>query len=400
MKLFALPLAVAALSAYVLPMAAQEMPVPNRNNHSVNVVLPAPLPATDANIAKLKLPAGFKITKMAEGLKSPRVIVVSDAGNLYVSSREAGTITMIDASGQQTKVVELEHVHGMVIHDNVLYYVSIKQVYSAPIKADGTLGPSKLIMSDLPDAGQHEDRTLAVGPDGKLYESVGSTCNTCAEGNPLQATMQRSNLDGTGRETFATGLRNTIGFNFKPGTSDLYGWDDGVDWLGDKEQREELNLLQQGKEYGWPYILGAGLKNLYLTPPKGVTLDQWAAKTTLPVLTWAAHSSGMQLIFLNGTGLPTGYDGDALASMHGSWGANPPSGYEVVRIHFEGGKAKQIQPFLEGFLMPVKGGSGWARFARPFGLAQMRDGSIVVGDEQNGILYRVTYSGPAMAKAQ
>lgn len=390
MNRFAFPLALAALAA---PVFAQEMPQPNRDTHSVNVILPAPLPATDANIAKLKLPAGFKITKLAEGLQKPRVIVVSDAGNLYVSSRDAGTITMIDASGKQTKVVELEHVHGMVIHDNVLYYVSIKQVYSAPINADGTLGPSKLIMSDLPDAGQHEDRTLAVGPDGKLYESVGSTCNTCAEGNPMQATMQRSNLDGSGRETYATGLRNTIGFNFKPGTSDLYGWDDGVDWLGDKEQREEVNLIQQGKEYGWPYILGNGLKNLYLTPPHGVTLDQWAAKTTLPVLTYAAHSSGMQLIFLQGRGLPTGYDGDALASLHGSWGAAPPSGYEVVRIHFEGGKATSIQPFLSGFLMPVKGGSGWARFARPFGLVQMRDGSIVVGDEQNGILYRVTYSG-------
>ncbi len=367
--------------------------MPNKDSHSVNVVLPAPLPATDANIARLKLPAGFKITKMAEGLKSPRVIVVSDAGNLYVSSRDAGTITMIDASGKQTKVLELENVHGMVIHDGTMYYVTIKEVYSAPINPDGTLGTSKMIMSDLPDAGQHVDRTLAVGADNKLYESVGSTCNTCEERNHVNSTMQRSNLDGTGRETFATGLRNTIGFNFKPGTSDLYGWDDGVDWLGDKEQREEVNLIQQGKEYGWPYILGTGLKNLYLTPPKGVTLDQWAAKTTLPVLTWSAHSSGMQLVFLNGTSLPSGYDGDALATLHGSWGAAPPSGYEVVRIHFEGGKAKEIQPFLEGFLMPVKGGSGWARFARPFGLAQMRDGSIVVGDEQNGILYRVTYSG-------
>ncbi len=400
MKHFGVFLTAAALSTTCVLARGQEMPQPNRDTHSVNVVLPAPLSATDANILRLKLPAGFKITKLAEGLKSPRVIVVSDAGNLYVSSRDAGTITMIDASGKQTKVVELEHVHGMVIHDNVLYYVSIKQVYSAPILADGTLGPSKLIMSDLPDAGQHEDRTLAVGPDGKLYESVGSTCNTCTEGNPLQATMQRSNLDGSGRETYATGLRNTIGFNFKPGTADLYGWDDGVDWLGDKEQREEVNLIQQGKEYGWPYILGAGLKNLYLTPPHGVTLDQWAAKTTLPVLTYAAHSSGMQLIFLNGQGLPAGYDGDALASLHGSWGANPPRGYEVVRIHFEGGKAASIQPFLSGFLMPVKGGSGWARFARPFGLVQMGDGSVVVGDEQNGILYRVTYSGAAQQTAK
>ena len=394
MKLVLTHLAVAAASLLFTSAAfAQTMPLPNKDSHNVNVVLPAPLPATPENIAKLKLPAGFHISKYAEGLESPRVIVVSDAGNLYVSSRDAGTITMVGADGKQTKVLELENVHGMVVHDGTMYYVTIKEVYSAPINPDGTLGTSKLIIKDLPDAGQHVDRTLAVGPDNKLYVSVGSTCNTCEERNHINSTMQRFNLDGSGRETFATGLRNTIGFNFKPGTSDLYGWDDGVDWLGDKEQREEVNLIQQGKEYGWPYILGDGLKNLYLTPPHGVTLDQWAAKTTLPVLTWNAHASGMQLIFLNaGSSMPADYNGDALASMHGSWGANPPSGYEVVRIHFDGGKATNIQPFVEGFLMPVKGGSGWARFARPFGLVQMKDGSVILGDEQNGVLYRITYS--------
>ncbi len=385
----------AATAAALLSHAAcsQTMPMPNKDSHSVSVVLPAPLPATPENIARLKLPAGFHIAKFADGLESPRVIVISDAGNIYVSSRDAGTITMLSPDGtHKEQVLALENVHGMVIHNNVMYYVTIKEVYSAPINPDGTFGTSKLIINDLPDAGQHVDRTLAVGPDNKLYMSVGSTCNTCEERNHINSTMQRSNLDGSDRETFATGLRNTIGFNFKPGTSDLYGWDDGVDWLGDKEQREEVNLIQQGKEYGWPFILGDGLKNLYLTPPHGVTLDQWAAKTTLPVLTWNAHASGMQLIFLNGGGVPADYNGDALATMHGSWGANPPSGYEVVRIHFQDGKAKDVQPFIEGFLMTAKGGSGWARFARPFGLAQMRDGGIILGDEQNGVLYRITYS--------
>lgn len=385
-------LPIAILSSFALSASTQTMPTPQRDSHTVNVVLPAPLPATPDNVAKLKLPSGFHIAKFVEGLESPRVVVVSETGNIYVSSRDAGTITMVDHNGKQAKVLELENVHGLVIHSGVLYYVTIKQVYAAPLKPDGTLGPSKLIIADLPDAGQHVDRTLAVGPDEKLYVSVGSTCNTCEERNHINSTMQRYNLDGSGRETFATGLRNTIGFNFKPGTHDLYGWDDGVDWMGDQEQREELNKIEQGKEYGWPYILGSGLKNLYLTPPKGVTLDQWATKTTLPVLTWNAHASGMQLLFLKGTSLPASYDGDALASMHGSWGANPPSGYQVVRIHFEGGVAKTITPFIDGFVMPVKNGSGWARFARPFGLAQMPDGSILLGDEQNGILYRITYS--------
>ena len=386
-------IATAAVLLSSVTLHAQTMPNPSKDTHQVSVVLPAPLKATPENIAKLKLPAGSHIAKFAEGLESPRVIVISPAGNIYVSSRDAGTITMLSPDGTAKKqVVALEDVHGMVIHDGTMYYVTIKEVYSAPIQADGTLGTSKLLIKDLPDAGQHVDRTLAIGPDGKLYVSVGSTCNTCDEHNKAQATMQRFNLDGSGQETFATGLRNTIGFAFQPGTGALYGWDDGVDWQGDKAQREELNKLEMGKDYGWPYILGDGERNLYLTPPHKVTLDQWDAKSTRPVLTWAAHASGMQLIFLNGNGLPAEYNGDALASMHGSWGANPPSGYEVVRIHFEGGTAKTITPFVEGFLMTVKGGSGWARFARPFGLAQMQDGSILLGDEQNGVLYRISYS--------
>ena len=386
-------LAVAAAAALVSPAVfAQSMPQPRQNTHQVDVVLPAPAEATSANIAKLKLPSGFAVNIFATGLKSPRVIVVSDAGNIYVSSRDEGTITMLSPDGKtKTQVLALEDVHGMVIHAGMMYYVTIKEVYVAPINADGTLGTSKLIIRDLPDAGQHVDRTLVVGPDNKLYVSVGSTCNTCQERNQVNATMQRFDLDGKGQETFAKGLRNTIGFDFKPGTNDMYGWDDGVDWQGTAEQREEVNKIEMGKEYGWPYILGAGLKNLYMDPPKGVTLDQWAAKSTLPVLTYSAHSSGMQMIFLKGDGLPAEYNGDALATLHGSWGANPPSGYEVVRIHFEAGTAKAITPFLTGFLMRDKASpNGWSRFARPFGLAQAKDGSVLVGDEQNGVVYRIT----------
>lgn len=388
MKIAVLAVAAALVSPTLF---AQSMPQPRQNTHQVDVILPAPAEATPANIATLKLPQGFTVDTFATGLKSPRVIVVSDTGNVYVSSRDEGTITMLSPDGKtQKQVLALEDVHGMVIHAGMMYYVTIKEVYVAPINADGTLGTSKLIIRDLPDAGQHVDRTLVVGPDNKLYVSVGSTCNTCQERNPVNATMQRFDLDGKGQETFAKGLRNTIGFDFKPGTNDMYGWDDGVDWQGTAEQREEVNKIEMGKGYGWPYILGAGLKNLYMDPPKGVTLDQWAAKSTLPVLTYSAHSSGMQMIFLKGDGMPAEYNGDALATMHGSWGANPPSGYEVVRIHFEGRTAKTITPFLTGFLMRDKTSSnGWSRFARPFGLAQMRDGSVLVGDEQNGIVYRI-----------
>jgi len=372
---------------------AQELQIPRQTTYSVNTLEPAMLKATDENMKTLHLPAGFHIAKLVEGLDQPRVLLAAPDYSVYVSSRETGTITLLKyENGAITKktVASYKDVHGMALREGELYFITIHDVFAAPIKADGTLGEAKKIISGLPDAGQHPDRTIAFGPDGWLYISVGSTCNECDERNPQQATMLRSHPDGSGLETFATGLRNTIGFEFKPGTNDLYGMDDGVDWLGNDGQREELNHIMQGKKYGWPYIFADGTKNLYREPPRPYTLEDWDKSSERPVLTWTAHASSMQLLFYTGDMFPAEYKGDAFATMHGSWNRNPPSGYEVVRIHFENGKAVKIEPFLEGFLM--KQGAQWARFARPFGLTQLKDGSVLLGDEQNGVIYRIYYA--------
>lgn len=373
--------------------AAQEMQLPGQATYSVNVLKPAPLPATDENVRSLKLPAGFTVTKFAEGIAKPHALLSSpDGKSLYITNRDDGTIVMLSlANPTQSKTVrQKQDVHGMAFHDGRLYYVTVREVFSAPINPDGTLGQETKLISDLPDAGQHPDRTIGFGPDGLLYVSVGSTCNECEERNKENATMMRFKPDGTGREIFAIGLRNTIGFTWQPGTGALYGMDDGVDWLGNDAQREELNKIEQGKQYGWPYIFGDGQQNAYREPPNGVSLDQYDEMSVRPVLTWTAHASSMQLLFLSGKGWPAEYQHDALATMHGSCNRNPPSGYEVVRIHFENGQPVKVEPFLEGFLKQ-QGPEKWARFARPFGLAQLPDGSVLVGDEQNGVLYRIRY---------
>lgn len=385
------------LALVAAPAAAQQLTRPATTPIAANVTVTAPLEATDANIAALKLPAGFRIAKWAEGLQAPRVIAVAPNGDVYVSSREAGTITLLKgtdrATSQRVVLSGKKNVHGLAIRDGKLYYAAAKETFVAPIRADGSLGAERRIAADLPDVGQHNDRTLAFGPDGWLYESVGSTCNECDEQNPESATIVRMHADGSGREIFASGLRNTIGFAFQPGSGALYGWDDGVDWLGDDAQREELNLIQQGRKYGWPYVFGDGQLSLTRDPPKGQgTLQEWDRQSVRPALTYTAHSSGMQLAFAAPGMLPADYSGDAFATLHGSWNRNPPSGYEVVRIRFEGGRPTRIEPFLTGFLRRTRGGSGWGRFARPFGLAFLPDGSMLVGEDQHGIIYRVTYS--------
>ncbi|WP_051378444.1 PQQ-dependent sugar dehydrogenase [Derxia gummosa] len=399
-------LAISVALVAVAPAAhAQGLERPVNAEIVGHITAPAPLEATDALVNSLRYPPGFRLTKWAENLDTPRVIVVAPGGDVYVSSRVAGTITLLRggerATHRQTVLSGRKDVHGLAIANGRLYYAIATETFSAPIRADGSLGAEQRIAADLPDTGQHNNRTLAFGPDGWLYESIGSTCNECDEQNPESATMLRMRPDGSGREIFATGLRNTIGFMFRPGTDELWGWDDGTDWLGDDEQREELNLIRPGRKYGWPYVFGNGVLNLYRDPPRGQgTVEQWDRDSERPVISHTAHSSGMQIAFYDGKRFPRRFHGDLFVTLHGSWNREPPSGYEVLRVQFQAGRPVHIQPFLTGFLIRT-GEKSWARFGRPMGLAVAADGSLLVGDDQNGIIYRIDHPPrPAGARAE
>jgi glucose/arabinose dehydrogenase len=137
----------------------------------------------------------------------------------------------------------------------------------ADIQPDGTLSELKTLYNDFPDAGQHPNRTMEFGLDGRLYLSVGSTCNACNEPNPENATLLRVDTDGSGRRIFAKGLRNTIGFDWHPTTQKLFGFDHGADWLGDEQPREKLNELKDGDDYGWPWVYEDRRFNRTIEPP-------------------------------------------------------------------------------------------------------------------------------------
>jgi glucose/arabinose dehydrogenase len=266
----------------------------------------------------------------------------------------------------------------------------VKELFVANRNDDGTLGRLRRLIDDLPDAGQHADRTIAVGPDGLLYLSVGSTCNACDESNQENATILRVKPDGTSRMVFASGLRNTIGFAFHPTTKELFGFDHGIDWLGDDEQAEELNQIVEGHQYGWPHIYAKNQRNPQGEPPGGLTMDQWAKMSDVPLLLHTAHAAPMQFAFITSPRFPAEYRGSALVAMHGSWNRLPPSGYEVVRVKFDGGKPTSIEPFLSGFLISL-GANRWGFGGRPFGLAMTPDGGVLVGDDANGVIYRIVY---------
>lgn len=361
-----------------------------------NVFEPALVAATDERIAQLKVPAGFAIAKFADQLGKPRMLAVSSSGNVYVSSRAAGTVTLLQDTNGDGKVdnkrvvATIKDVHGLAIYGNRMYMVAIKELFVADISSDGSLGQPQQLLNDLPDGGQHPNRTIAFGPDGKLYITVGSTCNACIEPNKESATVLRANPDGSGRVVFAKGLRNTIGFGWHPVTKEMYGFDHGIDWLGDEDQREEFNMIKEGADYGWPHIYADGKYNPH-PRPEGISYAEYLAKTTLPVLLYQAHAAPLGMIFYTGntgaaTTFPAEYTNDAFATMRGSWNRTQPSGYSVVRVHFENNKPVRVDDFVTGFLV----NNNQAQFGRPVGIATLPDGSLLFTDDNNGVIYRVS----------
>lgn len=364
----------------------------------IHIFKPDKVAPTPERLAGIKAPAGFTVTPFATGLKNARIIAVAPNGNVYVSRRDQGDVLLLrDANGDGRAdgapeiVASRAGAHGLAIKDNQLYLVTVKELFVADIGPDGRLGPLKLLVGDLPDAGQHANRTIAFGPDGMLYLSVGSTCNDCNETNQENATLLRFSPDFMSRNIVASGLRNTIGFDWQPRTGELWGFDHGIDFLGDEEQPEELNKIEHGKMYGWPHVYAAGSIYPQSTPVGEISKQDWKAHSTPMVLGYAAHAAPMQLVFYRGTGFPAEYQGDAFVTMRGSWNRKQASGYEIVRVRFQDGQATSVEPFVTGFLTD----GGRTHIARPVGLALAKDGSLLMADDANGTIYRVAYTGNA-----
>jgi Raf kinase inhibitor-like YbhB/YbcL family protein len=373
-------------------------PITIQSSSVSNTVEVAQMEPTMARIKNLQAPAGFTVTKFAE-MYNPRVIVTRPNGDVYISQREAGTLVLLrdtnkDGRADVQKVIATRKwMHGIAIRGNTMFFMTIRDLYRAPILKDGTLGKITQIANDFPDAGQHPNRTLNFGPDGKLYISVGSTTNAANEPNEENATMIVADSNGRNRRVFASGLRNTIGFGWHPTTKRFWGWDHGIDTLGDDESKEEINELVVGKRYGWPFIYEKGKMIDHPLPPKPYTREDWRKMSKDPHLLHTAHSAGIEMEFYTGKQFPAEYRNDAFVALRGSWNRNPPSGYQLARIRFDNaGKPVRVEPFLSSFLLEdpapkVK----WGHFGRIAGLAQHADGSMLLSDDTNNIVYRIAY---------
>ena len=430
---------------------AQTLPLGDGPRTVTGTVLePTPLPFEDALLKRLKVPDGFTIKVFARNLGNARWMQVMPNGDIYLSRRSAGDVLLLRdknkdgvVDGRATVAQNIKYVHGLATRNGLLYIYADKFVYTAKIRPDGTLETPKIIISDLPDSGQHTARTVAFGPDGMMYLSVGSTCNDCIDANPENATLVRAMPDGSGRDVYARGLRHLVGFGWHPQTKQLWGMDHGSDWHGDDQPPEELNRVVQNGHYGWPFCYADKKVDqyVYLDPPNTTKLA-FCPTTTPATMTYTAHSAPIGFAFYGGNpatsaSFPLEYRRDAFAAMRGSWNRSTPSGYEVVRVRFnEAGQPMGIEPFVTGWLIPASEVSGAtssgvvstpntmspttpaapnatpsssaadvgavastpaereeatrpAQFGRVAGVAVWTDGSLLIAEDQGGVIYRV-----------
>lgn len=375
--------------------AQQPASPPQAANQSFS---PRRVPFSAAHLDRLRVPPGFRVTVFAQGIPNARIMAVGADGTVYVTQPQRDQITALQdrdgdgrAETQRVAVSRISYPHGVTLHQNRMYIAAPQRVYVAELQANGQVGTPQLLADNFPPGGNHPNRTLAVGPDGRLYVSVGSSCNVCVEENREYASIVQMRLDGGDRRVFAGGLRNTIGFAWHPVTGELWGMDQGADGRGPNLPPEELNQIINGRNYGWPWCYGKRQVDTR-TPgnPTGSTKAEFCARSEPAVLEYQAHSSPIQFRFYTGSQFPADYRHDAFIAFHGSWNRGRPVGYKVVRVRFNGvGRPTGFDDFLTGFLVD----NNTAQFGRPAGIAQLRDGSLLIGDDSNGVIYRVAYVG-------
>jgi glucose/arabinose dehydrogenase len=349
-------------------------------------------PPTAAQVAqRLHVPPGFRLELYSSAVPLARWPLATASGDLVVARTRADAVVLLerdrDGDGKADAVRPLldglERPHGLALHDGWLYVGERTGIGRVRFdEATGrTTGAYARIVDDFTGNGFHETKTLGFGPDGWLYVAQGSSCNACVEQDARRATVMRMRPDGTQREVYASGLRNSVGFDWAPWDGALYATENGRDLLGDDFPPDELNRIERGGFYGWPYVNGFGVPDPDVRPTgQAVAL---VAAAVAPVHGFRPHNAPLGLHFLRGPHLPAGYERTALVALHGSWNRSTLDGYKVVALDWRADGSIVERDFLTGFL----GEAGI--LGRPAGITQGPDGAIFVTDDYAGVVYRI-----------
>jgi len=338
----------------------------------------------------LTLPDGLTVTRWVSGHDALRMMAETSDGMLLVTEMAKGNVLafpLADDNPQPATVVSgLSTPSGIAFSNGVLYVAETEQVSTYPYLGSGRVGPQSLIIPDLPSGG-HSTRTIGIGPDNKIYVAIGSSCNICEETDPRRAAMSRYNIDGSGGEVIAGGLRNTVGFTWHPVTGEIWGTDNGRDNIGDDLPPDEVNIIIPGKNYGWPYCYGT-----FQVDPRYVDDTQRARfceSTWPPEVELQAHSAPLGPRFLSDPDWPAAWQDNLFIAFHGSWNRTVPTGYKVVRVDGDG----QVSDFITGW-RDEHTGEVWGR---PVDIL-FANNKMYISDDYSGSIYVVqrqpTGAGP------
>lgn len=364
-----------------------------------------------APLSKLKVEPGFKIEVFAQA-QGARSLTVHPSGIVFIGT---GGFSDVDPQGRVYAVVPtetgrkvvallrgLDNPNGVTVHGDDLFIAEQSRV----ILVKDAVGAARqlasgsairvgydVIKDDLRRQGNHSWKYLAVGPDNKLYVPVGADCNVCDEDRDVGAAIFRMNLDGSGYEQVAKGVRNTVGFAFHPETKELWFTDNGRDSLGDNLPPDELNILSSKTngvgDFGFPFCFGSTVTD----PQFGRGIDCNGAPYIKPARDLGAHVAALGMAFYTGSSFPAAYKNQAFVAEHGSWNSSRKVGYRLSivesQVNEQGVVTRGYRPFISGWVDDA----GKTNWGRPVDVKNYIDGSLLLSDDNGGLVYRISYVG-------
>jgi len=343
-------------------------------------------------IDKIKLPEGFSISIYASDIPNARSMVLSDKGTLFVGNRDGDKVLAIvdtnkDFKADKKYIIarDLRMPNGVAIKNGDLYVAEVSKIWRFKDIDNYLNNPPKpeLISDKFPTKGHHGWKFIAFGPDGKLYVPVGAPCNICEKTDSLiYASIARMNDDGSNLEVFANGVRNTVGFDWHPGTNELWFTDNGRDMLGDDIPSDELNYAPRaGMHFGFPYCHQGDIKDPEFGSKRPCT------DFVAPAAKLGAHVAALGIRFYKGNMFPEEYRNQIFIAEHGSWNRSKKSGYNITTVTLNGNEVISSKIFASGWLDSEKD----IAWGRPVDVLVMPDGSLLVSDDAIGVIYRITY---------
>ncbi|WP_370086501.1 sorbosone dehydrogenase family protein [Ekhidna sp.] len=345
------------------------------------------------NLDAINLPDGFQIDVFAR-VNNARSMVLTENGTLFVSNRGGDKVYAVrdtdgDWKADERYVIasDMRMPNGIAFKDGSLFVAEVSKLWRFDNIEENLTNPPKpiKIYDDYPTDGHHGWKYIAFGPDGKLYVPVGAPCNICESKNEMYASITRMNADGSDREVYAHGVRNTVGFTWHPETGEMWFTDNGRDWLGNDEPPCELNrITEAGQHFGYPFCHGGYLKD----PEFG---DKFPCDDFIkPAQNLGPHVAPLGLKFCTSSSFPASYKNKIFIAEHGSWNREPEvghTGHKITMVTEENGTGTAYEDFATGFLNKETN-TAWAR---PVDIVFATDGSMLVSDDLAGTIFRISY---------